>query len=80
MMRGVFGLISLLIVIVGAVMFFQETSPVARKEAVQNLQVDATKAAATMQQSFDKAQAKVDAATGDTNAAPAVTNAAPASN
>jgi len=80
MMRGVFGLISLLIVIVGVVMFFQETSPVARKEAVQNLQVDATKAAATMQQSFDKAQAKVDAATGDTNAAPAVTNAAPASN
>jgi len=79
MMRGVLGLISLLVVAVGAYLFFQETSPVARKEAVQNLQVDANKAAATMQQSFDKAQAQVEAATNGTNAAPAATNA-PAGN
>jgi hypothetical protein len=52
MMRGALGLVSLLIVAVGAVMFFQETSPVARKEAVQNVEVQADKAAATMQKSY----------------------------
>jgi Flp pilus assembly protein TadG len=79
MMRGLFGLVSLLIVAVGAVMYFQETSPVAQKQTVQNIETEANKAAATMQKSYDKAQAQVDAVAGDTNAVPA-TNAPPSGN
>jgi hypothetical protein len=82
MLRGALGLVSLLIVAVGAVLYFQETSPVAQKEVIHNAEVQADKAADLMKKSYDKAQAQVDAATGDTPTTPppATTNAAPAGN
>jgi len=77
-MRGMFGLVSLLIVTVGGVMYFTETQPeVADKEVSQNVQNQANKAAALMANRGDDAQAQVDAASGDKPAAPA-TNAPPA--
>ena len=79
-MRGVLGLVSLLIVAVGAALYFTETNPeVADKQVYENVTAQANKAAATMANRGQDAQAQVDAASGDTPAAPA-TNAPPTGN
>ena len=80
MLRGVLGLVSLLIVAVGSVLYFTETQPeVADKQVSENVTAQANKAAALMAHRGDDAQAQVDAATDD-KPAPAATNAAPTGN
>ncbi len=80
MLRGVLGLVSLLIVAVGAALYFTETQPeVADKQVSDNVTAQANKTAALMAHRGDDAQDQVDAASGDKPAATA-TNAAPKGN
>jgi hypothetical protein len=80
MMRGLFGLVSLLIVAAGAAYYFTAGQPeVAQPGRYQKIESQANAAAASMQNSAQAAQDKVDAANGATPPAPA-TNAAPSGN
>jgi hypothetical protein len=77
MMRGVLGLVSLLIIAVGGALYFTETQPVAEQQTYQKAESQANKAAALI---ANRGQAQVDAATGDKPAPPPATNAPPAGN
>lgn len=77
MLRGMLGLLSLLIIGVGAAYYFAELqAPVAETGQYQKIESQAQHAAALMQHD---AQAQVDSASGDAAPAPA-TNAPPAGN
>jgi hypothetical protein len=79
-MRGMLGLLSLLIAGVGAAYYFTSLqAPVQEKGQYQKIESQAQHAATLMQNDGQAAQAQVDAASGDTPPAPA-TNAPPGGN
>jgi hypothetical protein len=80
MMRGLFGLVSLLIVAAGAAYYFTAAQPeVARPGQYQKIESQANGAAALMRNSGQAAQDQVDSASGVTPAPPA-TNGPPPGN
>jgi hypothetical protein len=78
-MRGMLGLVSLLIVGVGGAFYYSSMqAPVAQAGQYQKIESQANHAASLMQHDGEAQQAQVDAAMSDTPAAPAP--AAPATN